>query len=338
MRPRRPPSDQQEAVARRLELLSAELASVREAAGPEDDDEGAIELPSAAPDTHTRVRTEPGVAPWSVGPAEEWTGEEWTDDEASPPPPPPPLPVPGRHASRRRAEPVLAAVVPATLRGRVVLAPHHLTVVALAVALGLAVTTWWVIRGDAERQPVAASTAPAGGLVSLPEGEDRPTTGHDASSPDTEQADAGATSGEVVVDVAGKVRRPGIAVLAAGSRVVDAIEAAGGARKGVDLTDLNLARVLVDGEQVLVGVEPAAGGPAGITSAPTSPGAEGPLVNLNTADQAALETLPGVGPVTAGAILEWRSHNGAFTSVEELVEVNGIGPATLARLLPLVTL
>jgi competence protein ComEA len=139
----------------------------------------------------------------------------------------------------------------------------------------------------------------------------------------------------VTVDVAGKVRRPGIAVLGAGARVVDALEAAGGVRAGVDVAGLNLARVLVDGEQVLVGVPPVPGVAA---SAPMPSG--GPptaLVNLNTADAAQLDTLPDVGPVTAESILAWRTEHGAFSSVDELLEVDGIGEATLARIAPLVT-
>ncbi|MFW6775496.1 helix-hairpin-helix domain-containing protein [Nocardioides sp. CPCC 205120] len=134
--------------------------------------------------------------------------------------------------------------------------------------------------------------------------------------------------------------RPGIVVLPAGSRVADAVEAAGGAPPDVDLTGVNLARPLVDGEQVLVGVEGApAAPPPGVGGAGGAPGAPaaGGLVDLNTADEAALDTLPGVGPVTAQAIVEWRASNGGFTSVDELVEVDGIGEATLARLAPLVT-
>ena len=104
---------------------------------------------------------------------------------------------------------------------------------------------------------------------------------------------------------------------------------------GVDLTALNLARPVVDGEQILVGVAPPAG-VAGTIDAPV-PGGEA-LVNLNTADQAGLETLPGVGPVTAESIIAWRTDNGGFTSVDELLEVDGIGEATLEDLAPLVTL
>ena len=142
----------------------------------------------------------------------------------------------------------------------------------------------------------------------------------------------------VTVDVAGKVRRPGIAVLAAGV-------AGGGRARGrrwrpprVDLTSLNLARLLVDGEQIVVGV-PVPTGVAGRTArAPRRPAATGPLVNLNTADQALLETLPDVGPVTAEAIIAWRTEHGGFTAVDELLEVDGIGDATLAELAPHVTI
>ena len=103
--------------------------------------------------------------------------------------------------------------------------------------------------------------------------------------------------------MAGKVRRPGIAVLPPGSRVVDALEAAGGARRGVDLTSLNLARPLVDGEQILVGVPVPAGVVGSLGGDAGAAATAGALVNLNTADPPTLETLPGVGPVTAGAIV-----------------------------------
>jgi competence protein ComEA len=143
----------------------------------------------------------------------------------------------------------------------------------------------------------------------------------------------------VTVDVTGEVRHPGIVVLDAGARVVDALDAAGGARPGVDLSGLNLARLLVDGEQVVVGVPPppgvAAGAAAGATPSPGAPGA--PLVNLNTASQSELEALPEVGPVTAQAILAWRDEHGGFTAVDELLEVDGIGDATLGQVAPYVT-
>ncbi len=224
------------------------------------------------------------------------------------PPAPVVLPVPGRHASRR-------------LRiGRLQLGPVHLAVVAVVAALAVGLAAWLVVRDQAEAVPLPpVEPAPSQLAAVSPSG-----------APATEQP-----SGEVVVDVAGKVRRPGIAVLPPGSRVVDALKAAGGARRGVDLTSLNLARPVVDGEQILVGVAPAPGVAGTLGS--SAPSGE-TLVNLNTADQPTLETLPGVGPVTAEAILAWRSEHGGFTSVEELLEVDGIGDATLADLAPLVTL
>ncbi|WP_439938986.1 helix-hairpin-helix domain-containing protein [Nocardia sp. N13] len=224
------------------------------------------------------------------------------------------LPVPGRHASRR-------------LRvGGLQLGPVHLAVVAVVAALAVGLAAWWAVRDQAEAVPLA------------PEGPPSSTPSPLVAVSPTADSDAPSAPAELVVDVAGKVRRPGIAVLPAGSRVVDALEAAGGPRPGVDLTSLNLARPVVDGEQILVGVAPAAG-VAGTLGSPGSPAPPGEsLVNLNTADQATLETLPGVGPVTAESILAWRTENGGFTAVDELLEVDGIGEATLADLAPLVTL
>jgi len=141
----------------------------------------------------------------------------------------------------------------------------------------------------------------------------------------------------VTVDVSGKVRRPGIAVLDSGARVIDALEAAGGARPGVDLSSINLARLLVDGEQILVGRPAATVDPVlPVTPAPGTPPA-GPLVDLNLADQVQLETLPEVGPVTATAIIAWRDEHGGFTAVDELLEVDGIGDVTLGQIAPHVT-
>jgi competence protein ComEA len=151
-------------------------------------------------------------------------------------------------------------------------------------------------------------------------------------------ADASPSTGagpKLVVDVTGRVHHPGIVVLRQGARVVDALRAAGGARPGVDLASLNLARLLTDGEQIVVG------GPAAASVASPPAGASGPpgatMVNLNTADQTALESLPEVGPVTAQAILAWRTEHGGFTSVDQLLDVDGIGDATLAQLTPYVT-
>jgi competence protein ComEA len=315
---RRPSQEHQEAVSRRLAQLSAELDDVR---GRRLDDPTVPRLAPqpdgfAMPLTHTRVpRARPAPAPVPPVP-----------DPPVPVPADPPVPLvprPGRHAARRPGRSI-ADVVPPTLRGRVALGPAQLAFVAGLVALGLAVTTWWVVRGDAHEVAAPTLSSPARELAgpAVPAASTAPT--------------AAETGGRVTVDVAGKVRRPGIAVLDAGARVIDALKAAGGARPGVDLSSLNLARLLVDGEQIVVGVAV----PPGITGAatPIPPGAtSGPLVNLNTADQALLETLPDVGPVTAQAIIAWRTEHGGFTAIDELLEVDGIGDATLATLTPHVT-
>ncbi|WP_295657832.1 ComEA family DNA-binding protein [uncultured Nocardioides sp.] len=295
MRSRRPSPEHQEAVSRRLALLSAELATVRPEVGAE-----------AAQHTHTRIRAVPS-------PSEPEEPENL-----------PVVPVPGRHA-RPGAGAALGDLVPETLRGRVRLGQGAVTVVALLLCAGLAVTCWSLVRSEPRQLTAPAVTEP------LVEVADPPAVVASSGAPET-PSPAGAPA-EVTVDVAGKVRRPGIAVLPAGSRVVDALEAAGGARRGIDLTSLNLARPLVDGEQVLVGVA-AVTGPAAVEPGTATTGA---LVDLNTADQATLETLPNVGPVTAGSILAWRTEHGGFTAVEELLEVDGIGDATLAELAPLVT-
>jgi competence protein ComEA len=126
-----------------------------------------------------------------------------------------------------------------------------------------------------------------------------------------------------VVDVSGKVRRPGVLELPAGSRVADALEAAGGVKPGTDLTGLNRARVLSDGEQVVVGAPapPTTGGSAAGSAAGP---AVGPI-SLNSATAEQLETLPGVGPVLAQHIIDHRMQNGGFRSIDELRDVNGIG-------------
>jgi competence protein ComEA len=141
----------------------------------------------------------------------------------------------------------------------------------------------------------------------------------------------------VFVDVAGWVRRPGVYELDEGERVIDAIECAGGARPGAELTVLNLAAPLTDGQQVLVPrkLEPAPGASEGV--APDAP-AGTTLVNVNTATAAELETLPGIGEVLAQAIIDFREDSGPFTSVDQLIDVSGIGEVTLEEIRELVTI
>jgi competence protein ComEA len=143
-----------------------------------------------------------------------------------------------------------------------------------------------------------------------------------------------AAAGRVAVHVAGRVRHPGLVRLAAGSRVLDAVRAAGGSAPGADLDAVNLARKLVDGEQVMIparGQAATAAPPGGTSGAP----AAGPL-DLNTATAEQLDTLPGVGEVTAGRIVAYRSAH-PFTSVDELLEVPGIGQRRFEQLKDLVT-
>ena len=135
-----------------------------------------------------------------------------------------------------------------------------------------------------------------------------------------------------MVEVVGKVRRPQVVTLPDGSRVLDAVRAAGGAKPGVDTTDQNLARLLVDGEQIRIGLD-AAAGPAPASS----PGAAGGQIDINTATAAQLEEIPGVGPVLAQRIIMYRDQNGGFASVEQLTEVSGIGEATFAQMQAMVT-
>jgi competence protein ComEA len=241
----------------------------------------------------------------------------------------------GRHAARPlpwrtrlraalsdRLSPTVRSAMDGTFSG------HHLGVLLVVLATGIAIAAWWVLAGRPEQQPVPTVSFGSASAGPQTPGASTPT------DPVPTASGSGPLGEEVIVDVAGKVRDPGIVTLPAGSRVVDALEAAGGPKRGVDLTPINLARVLVDGEQLLVGLTPAV--------APTLPGSTADpsitgLVNLNTADQTILETLPGVGPVTAQAILDWRADNGAFTSVDELLEVDGIGEVTLGELRDLVT-
>jgi competence protein ComEA len=313
MRPRGP--DRAEAVSRRLRLLSAELDAVRRADDRPAEDVPPDDVPAGLlpEDGHTHIR-EPARAA-GVPPAPAATVVE-PSDRPGDPGPVVVLPRPGRHAARRGERWSPGAL----LAGRAALGPAQVAVVAVLVAAGLALTAWWVVRDDGAAVPVEPMAAP--GLASPGPSVPAPTA---SASP----------SGEVVVDVAGKVRRPGIVVLDPGARVVDALEAAGGARAGVDLAGLNLARLLVDGEQIVVGV-PAPPGPAA-SAAGTPAGDPGALVNLNTAGNAELEELPGVGPVTAQAIVDWRAANGGFRSVDQLLDVDGIGEKTLEDLAPLVT-
>lgn len=216
-----------------------------------------------------------------------------------------------------------------------------MSVIAAAVLVAGLLTAWWVF--SARPRQLAVRSAAAAGTGQAAPGQPR---GSAAGAAQVAPGDApGATSGggaaasgsaaTLVVDVAGKVRRPGVYELTSGARVVDALRAAGGAKPGVSTTALNLAAPLQDGEQVLVGVRGAAPA-AGAGTAGGSAGSAGPVA-LNSATLEQLEALPGIGPVLAQHILDWRSQHGSFTSVQQLNEVSGIGPAKFAQLRDLVT-
>ncbi|MBB4896774.1 competence protein ComEA [Streptomyces griseostramineus] len=212
--------------------------------------------------------------------------------------------------------------------------------VLLVVAVGFAVQHFWSGRTQPVRPPeVVRAAAPHG-----ERGKDeavREGSGGPGASAGTVEA-GGSAGPEIVVDVSGRVRDPGIHRLPAGSRVEDALRAAGGVRPGTKTDGLNRARFLVDGEQVVVGgPAPAAGpgagtgasGPAAGASTGTGPAAP---VSLNTATPDQLDALPGVGPVLARHIIDYRTRHGGFRSVDELREVNGIGDRRFADLRDLV--
>ncbi|HET6953611.1 MAG TPA: helix-hairpin-helix domain-containing protein [Acidimicrobiales bacterium] len=184
--------------------------------------------------------------------------------------------------------------------------------------------------------PAPAATGVAGAATTAPPGGPATPPGPGAAA-----AAGGGAAGEVVVHVVGAVVTPGVQRLPSGSRTVDAVDAAGGTVPEADLARLNLAAVLTDGQQVYVPrlgeVAPpvAAGGAA--PGAPGGPATAAAPVDLNAATLAQLDELPGIGPTTAQAIIDHREQNGPFASVEELLDVRGIGDAKLEQLRDLVT-
>ncbi len=242
--------------------------------------------------------------------------------------------------------------------GRVRLDPGRRAALAVgaAVLVAAGVTGAWVA---AERpRPVAVSAGPGS-----PSARSSPRVsvggpGHASASPVTgspaaahaggaarsggapRSGGASGSAAQVVVDVAGRVRRPGLYRLPADARVDDAVRAAGGALPGVNLASLNLAARVVDGVQIRVGLPGAAvSGPAGSASRPGGAGTPvAASVDVNTAGSEQLQALPGVGPVLAQHILDWRNQHGQFTSVAQLQDVSGIGPAKYAAIKDLVTL
>ncbi|MDN3249052.1 ComEA family DNA-binding protein [Streptomyces sp. ZSW22] len=210
--------------------------------------------------------------------------------------------------------------------------------VLLVVAAVFAVQHFWTGRTQPVPAPEVVREAAAYGADGGDEAAD-----DDAAAEGPAEGTATATAGaEIVVDVGGKVREPGVHRLPAGSRVADALRAAGGVRPGTRTDGLNRARFLVDGEQVIVGAPAQAAGAVPGGTAPGGPGgaaagaAPAAPVSLNTATADQLDTLPGVGPVLAQHIIDYRARHGGFRSVDELREVNGIGERRFADLRNLV--
>ncbi|WP_432104886.1 helix-hairpin-helix domain-containing protein [Streptomyces sp. bgisy091] len=226
--------------------------------------------------------------------------------------------------------------LPLWVRLRCGLEPRALAALGVVLVGGavLATAHFWSARPEAVRAPdrVAEAAVVQPADPGAPSAQQYGLTNGPGAGPRSEVS----PGGQIVVDVSGKVRRPGVRYLPAGSRVADALRAAGGVREGTDVSTLNRARVLTDGEQVAVGL-PAApppgdgpvvagGSPAGAAAGPAAP------LSLGTATLEQLETLPGVGPVLAQHIIDYRTEHGGYRSVDELREVNGIGDPIVKKL------
>ena len=258
----------------------------------------------------------------------------------------------------------LADRLPPTLRGRWGLDRTTGIVLAVSVLLGaLLIGGWAVLRARPHEMAVSRDRPPGfggagGGAGSYPQAapadssrvDSMPTVPVSLPAGIGVGAGSGAgavtATGSVIIDVEGKVARPGVRTLPSGSRILDALSAAGGALPGTDLTSLNQAQILVDGEQVLVGVTPPPQDDAGTTTGrgkgKKGRGAGGPggvePVHLNTAGVEDLEELPGIGPALAQRVVDYRTQHGGFHSVDELRQVSGFGGQRFTNLASMIAL
>jgi competence protein ComEA len=255
-----------------------------------------------------------------------------------------------------RTPPTVSESLPARVRtfGR-----RHLAVLTVVLLIGLAAGGWTLLRARpvADAAPLELSTtaeplSPEASAQSDRSGRPTPTATAVTTGSTTTTHTTGSTTGAatILVHVVGGVRKPGVVTLSERARVLDAIEAAGGLARDARPGQLNLAQVVQDAQQVVIGTarhpgsavrdgstsrgSSSAGSAAGGGSDSASDPSTGGTVDLNTATVAELDTLPGVGPVTAQRILAWRAEHGRFSRVEELQDVDGIGPKTYARLAP----
>jgi competence protein ComEA len=229
-------------------------------------------------------------------------------------------------------------------RGRPAFGRAHLGVVCGLLLLGLVLACLAVLRarpvalatpGVTMSPGAAVSTAPSGPSTTV--GKTAGATGQTTGL--TVPPSASPSAARIVVHVLGAVRRPGLVRLPEGSRVQDAIEAAGGLMPSADPAEINLAQPLGDGQQVFIGTKAHPSGEVRQTGAgggATTAGGDdaGGQIDLNSATASQLDTLPGVGPVTAERIIAWRTEHRRFSRVEELQEVDGIGPKTYAQIAP----
>ncbi|MFH8606325.1 helix-hairpin-helix domain-containing protein [Streptomyces sp. NPDC018029] len=353
------PAASAEAVRLRAESLFAEPQSPSRLSGSPRLDVAAAdaELVGGAP-------VGAGSVPRASVPAPGWAREAEAEVGAKVGEPPDPggeaRPGPSR---RERMGLALRERLPVWLQSRCGLERRSVValVVVLAVAAVFAVQHFWSGRTQPVRPPEVVRAA---GAAADRGAEPAPSPGPPAQAGRASGSGGGAggpggpggataaggAAGVIVVDVSGKVRRPGVHRLPAGSRVADALRAAGGVRPGTKTDGLNRARFLMDGEQVVVGGAATAGAPgagtgaaAGAGGAAATTGAAGvggvpatAPIGLNTATAEQLDQLPGVGPVLAQHILDYRAEHGGFRSVEELREVNGIGDRRFADLQDLV--